>query len=880
VSALPSAPLLGVQAVRRHIGGLLLVAVGILMPWILGSSDYQLAQLENVLSLVMVCVGFNVILGLAGQVFLGPSATLAVGGFVVANLALNHSGFDSLWVMVLVGIGAGVALGLVIAGPALRFRGFYLGIATLYVAVAVPNLAQFLSFTGGSSGLSLIASPTFVPMTGSTLYEIGIAGLLILGVLSSRFTRARLGRRLSALGASEQLAAAVGINGYRSKLAAFLIGSGMIGVASAYYVYTQQFISGASTNPSQSILILAACAIGGFGSVWGPVVGGVIVFIPSVFLTSLDRYQDIVFGCLLIAVVIAYPGGLTAVQWPAPVRRVLDAIIGKRRADDTAHTVASTEGASVSVVAPQAGAADAPPAAGQLGASGLRKTFRGVAAIDDVSITLEAGKVHAIVGPNGSGKTTLLNLLSGFLAADSGTVQLGGDPIGGWQPARIAAQGVARTFQTPKLIPHLSALGNIELGAFKRVGCSDVSSLLALPNARTADLQVRAAALAAADEVGIRDVVDLPAGLLPHGTQRLVEVARALAASPRFLLLDEPAAGLSPAEVTALINAVRAAAAAGIGVALIEHNLPVVFGAAEFVTVLDNGRVLMEGTPDEVAADVRVQRAYLGAESAVADVAPVGRTTQPPLLRVRDLSAGYGGMTAVHGLELDVAPGEMVALVGRNGAGKTTALHAVAGLRSGSNRGTVSLGERELGRSSPSRVAAAGLGLVPEGKRIFTRMSVRDNLLVGLIAKPAANAAEEKQRLDRVCSLFPLLANALDRPSGDLSGGGQQMVSIGQALMGDPAVLMLDEPASGLAPAVVDEMMRALRSLVNDGLGVLFVDQSVERALAWSDRLYAMDNGRIVLSGRSDEVPASALIDIIVGAEIAGRDAATVGQPT
>jgi branched-chain amino acid transport system ATP-binding protein len=842
------------------------IAAGVVLPWVAGAKSYQLVELENVQALIMCCVGLNVILGLAGQLFLGPSATLAVGAFVVAGLAIHVTALSGLWAMGLVGILAGAALGLIMAGPALRFRGFYLGITTLYVAVAVPSIAQFLSVTGGSTGLSLLGMPGFNPIVGVPLYEIGIAALAVLTWLSSRFARARIGRRMVVIGTSEELAASVGINAYLSKLTAFLIGSAMIGFASGFYVYSQQYVSATSTDASLSVLMLAACAIGGLGYVWGPIVGGIIVFAPSIFLNSLDKYQNVIFGTLLIVVVLAYPSGLAGLR-PSLLLARLSRVKGGGPAEATGAAPVSADLEPTPSVGMLAGW-DLRPAAVPLRATGLVKRFGGTAAVDEVSINIQPGVVHAIVGPNGSGKTTLLNLLSGFLTADAGQTSIGESALTGRSPRQIAGHGVARTFQTPKLLPMLSGLANIELGAMGHIPCSELSSLLALPRARRADSEVRERALGAASLLGLLDVIDTPASLLPHGTQRLVEVGRALAAHPQYLLLDEPAAGLSPAEVEGLLRTIKAVAGAGLGVALVEHNLPVVYSCADVVTVLDNGAVLMHGTPGEVANDPAVRHAYLGTDESPQD-RMAGQPTRESreLLSVRGLTAGYGRMTAVSGIDLEVGAGEMVAVVGRNGAGKTTALHAIAGLRHGSNRGSVMVEGRELSEQTPWKIAAAGVALVPEGRRTFTQMTVMENLLLGTTASPVKNRDEESARLEHVLRLFPLLERALGRSVGDLSGGGQQMVAIGQALMGSPSVLMLDEPASGLAPAVVQELMATLRRLADDGLGVLFVDQSVERALASSDRVYAMDNGSMVVSGRSTEVSAARLTDIVVGRE-------------
>ena len=326
--------------------------------------------------------------------------------------------------------------------------------------MAVPSVAQFLSVTGGSTGLSLLGIPGFHPIVGVPLYEIEIAALALLTWLAARFARARIGRRMVVIGTSEELAASVGINAYRSKLTAFLIGSAMIGFASGFYVYSQQYVSATSTDASLSVLMLAACAIGGLGYIWGPIVGGIIVFAPSIFLNSLDKYQDVIFGTLLIVVVLAYPSGL------AGLRPSL--LLSRRARGGAAPAGPASVPAGRDEPVPDGDDLsdwDLIPAGEPLRAAGLTKRFGGTAAVDGVSIELEPGVVHAIVGPNGSGKTTLLNLLSGFLAADSGRTAIGDVDLTRSSPRRIAGHGVARTFQTPKLLPMLPGLSNIEAWA-------------------------------------------------------------------------------------------------------------------------------------------------------------------------------------------------------------------------------------------------------------------------------------------------------------------------------------------------------------------------------------------------------------------------------
>jgi branched-chain amino acid transport system ATP-binding protein len=222
-----------------------------------------------------------------------------------------------------------------------------------------------------------------------------------------------------------------------------------------------------------------------------------------------------------------------------------------------------------------------------------------------------------------------------------------------------------------------------------------------------------------------------------------------------------------------------------------------------------------------------------------------------PLLDVSDLHAGYGSLQAVAGISLQVGAAETVALIGRNGAGKTTSLLAIAGLRYGRFPGNVKLGGADVTRASPRELVDAGLAHVPEGHRIFASLTVEENLLLGAYPRRRAGRKAAAATMERVFDLFPILRTYASRNAGFLSGGEQQMVAIGQALMAEPKVLMLDEPTSGLAPMVVRSIYDAIGRLRDQGLAVLMVEQSVPRALANSDRCYVMERGRIVISGDS-----------------------------
>jgi branched-chain amino acid transport system ATP-binding protein len=248
-------------------------------------------------------------------------------------------------------------------------------------------------------------------------------------------------------------------------------------------------------------------------------------------------------------------------------------------------------------------------------------------------------------------------------------------------------------------------------------------------------------------------------------------------------------------------------------------------------------------------------------------------------LVVEHLQAGYGRIAVVTDVSFEVGSGEFVAVVGRNGAGKTTSLAAVAGLRYGMNGGSVRAGEQDISTATPLKAVRAGVMLVREGRRIFRDMTVRENLVLGAYTRRRRGRRALEPDLERVCTLFPSLGTFARKMVGELSGGQQQMVAVGQALMSNPTFLLLDEPASGLAPALVDEMYATLTTLTKEGLGIAVVDQSIERILEWSSRYYVFENGRTALSGPSEPSAVQQINDIVLGvATQLLRDDALIGK--
>jgi ABC-type branched-subunit amino acid transport system ATPase component len=418
--------------------------------------------------------------------------------------------------------------------------------------------------------------------------------------------------------ASEDLAQSVGIVPYWSKLVSFLLAAVPCGLGGAFYVYSQQFISPGSVSPTLSIYILAGLVIGGGGTIIGPIIGTALVGAASQFLGSFNKYQGIVYGVALIGVAAGLPTGLVGMY-----RTVLYRVVRHRAVPISPEVDVVTEATAASGLPPPLAISPQrrPDEERQvLSIRGARRSFGGVRAIDGVDLLVDEGKIHALVGPNGSGKTTLLNLICGFYRLDAGEIFLGETRLDRLRAAEVAQLGIARTFQTPKLLIGDTALSNVLVGADRCAQGSLVGAVLHTRRARNAQRLGISQSREALGDVGLLDGAIGIAAVMPHGTQRLLEIARAVALQPTFLLLDEPAAGLSLGEVEVLKGAVRQLAQSGLGVLLVEHNLPVVFDLADEVTVLHQGQVIAHGKPAEVSADPEVVRVYLGRQRLEGDL--------------------------------------------------------------------------------------------------------------------------------------------------------------------------------------------------------------------------------------------------------------------
>ncbi|GAC1546990.1 MAG: hypothetical protein NVS2B9_14060 [Myxococcales bacterium] len=470
---------------------------------------------------------------------------------------------------------------------------------------------------------------------------------------------------------------------------------------------------------------------------------------------------------------------------------------------------------------------------------GLRKSFAEFAAIAGIDLTLGEGGITALIGPNGAGKTTFINLLTGKLTPDAGTVLFAGADVTRLPPSGHVRAGMTRTFQVTNIFPRLTVAENVAVPVLAGSGRSLQARrrLDALPDV---DREVRALLAG----VGLEGRADRPAAELSHGDRRLLEIALALSTSPRLLLLDEPTAGMGAGERERVLTQIRKLAAGGRPtILLVEHDMEVVFGLAQRLVVLHQGRLLADGAVSEVRADPRVREIYLGEASVAAPAETARPDAGETLLEVRSLNAGYGLAHVLHDVHFEVARGEVVALLGRNGVGKTTTLRSLSGLITPHASSAVRLAGRSIAGIAPEAAAALGVSYVPDDRRIFPDLTARENLRLPELALGRRSA---RFPLERIEAIFPPPAQLWDRQGRHLSGGEQKMLAIARALETDPTLLLLDEPSEGLSPLIVGILVQALSRIRAAGVTVLLADQNLAFARLVADRALVMDRGRIV----------------------------------
>jgi branched-chain amino acid transport system ATP-binding protein len=516
-----------------------------------------------------------------------------------------------------------------------------------------------------------------------------------------------------------------------------------------------------------------------------------------------------------------------------------------------------------------------PPNSGGLECSGVNVHYGGLVALQGVELAVPPATIVGLVGPNGAGKSTLFGVLSGLVRPTTGKVLLDGQDLTNARPQLRAERGLARTFQHPELFSGLTVREHMVLGYRIRHAKRRIwSDLFTMGSIRPIDPNEKSKIDELVGLLGLGSMADRPALGLPLGVARLVELGRALATSPKVLLLDEPSSGLDSSETEQFESTLRRVSRErGVSVLLIEHDVELVIRMCSNIYVLDFGVMVTNGSPDEVRANPEVRAAYLGEEvtsdmepdhrgAVVANdrvstgfaesvrLPPSGAGDDVPALVIRDLSVRYGDAVALSGVSLRVEAGQVLALLGANGAGKSSLARAVSGLVRPSE-GSVVLAGQEICEWPAHRIRRAGLLYLPEGRGVFRGLTVLDNLRMATSNLEGRQARSEA--IEQALAIFPALATRRRQIAGSLSGGEQQMLSLARALTAAPKVVIADELSLGLAPKMVDVVFEGLGRARDAGVTVIMIEQYVHRALKFADECLVLQRGELAWQG-----PASA----------------------
>ena len=583
---------------RFGIWALIVVLVGIA---VLPLPDFWITQLNYIGLYSLVCLGLVLLTGIAGLTSFGQAAFVGIGAYSTAWLTLNTG--LSPWLTLFIGLGLTTACALVLALITLRMSGHYLPLATIAWGLSLYYLMGNLDALGkydgmlGIQGLTLLGWEVgqgrgFFALTWTIVV---LAALAIIHLLDSR-----AGRAMRSLRNGTLMAEAMGVSTLRYKIIIFLIAALLASLSGWLFAHFQRTVNPSPFGLKMGIEYLFMTVVGGVGYVWGALTGALLtklledqlqVLLPQWLGTS-GSYEVIVFGIVLVLMLKFLPDGL----WSFVDKRLPRA----PRKEDWA-------------AAPDL-PARAKPAQGELvlDVQAIRKEFGGLVAVRDISFQIRAGQIVGLIGPNGAGKSTTFNLITGVLSLTRGDVVFRGQKIGGLRSREIAARGMSRTFQHVKMIPDMTVLENVALGAHLRGGKGVVSAMAGFN--RDEEKQLFREAQRQLERIGMGAFLHEQAGNLAMGPQRLMEIARALCSDPALLLLDEPAAGLRHQEKLALGGVLRQLRAEGMSILLVEHDMDLVMDICDHLVVMEFGTFLTEGTPEQVQQSPEVRAAYLGTE--------------------------------------------------------------------------------------------------------------------------------------------------------------------------------------------------------------------------------------------------------------------------
>jgi len=582
------------QSWARMLPFIVLLVLAIALP-ALGNTYWTVIATRAAIYWILVS-GLNLIVGYAGQLAIGYVALLTIGAYTASALVAGNVSEPWEPFTALAAAGAvGGLFGLIVGLPALRLRTFYFAMTTLGFATIVTQIAlAWESVTGGGIGVPGPAMPApFDSDQGLYYLCLGIAAVAT--ILTANVAHSRFGRGLIAIRDAEVAAEAYGISKAKLLAAVFVLAGVLAGIAGGLFSSLQTYITPEAFTFELSVLFFISILIGGRSSILGPLLGTLILTVLPEIAAPLAAWSNFLYALLLLVIVLAIPGGIASLldfggRSPLPANRRIQPELGAVR-----QILADV------------------PRDGRIVLKNLHLSFGGVKAINGLDLQINGGQVHGLIGPNGSGKTTTLNVISGYYRPQEGLVTEGGTEVPSGQPLGRARRGFARTFQTPRIVGDTSVLKNVMAGGYTRARGTFLEALLRVGRHREDERGLREMAESALRAVGLSHLAHVRADRLQHSELRFLELARALMLQPRYLMLDEPAAGLTGDEIKRLGDIIKEISRCGTAVLLVEHHADLIFDICDHVTVLNLGSVLASGTPQEIRTHKEVVSAYLGA---------------------------------------------------------------------------------------------------------------------------------------------------------------------------------------------------------------------------------------------------------------------------
>ena len=807
----------------------------VVLPFALQALGLTLTSATDVVIFAIAALGLNLLVGYTGLTSFGHGAWFGIGAYAAA-LSQKYWFPGQIVPPALFALAFVALLSAVVGFLILRRRGVYFSLLTLALSALTYAIAfRWTAFTGGESGLGGVVRPAIGPLNlddpVAYLVLVSLIGFAVLFVLL-RVVRSPFGHVLVAIRENEQRATFQGYDTDKYKLGVFVLSATVTALAGVLLVFHHRLASADPTSVAFSGELLVMVVIGGMRSFLGPVLGALFYILFRELLSMWTPNWLLWFGLAFVGFILYSPNGLVGI-WERLQRR---------------WRPLPEEGAAMSQRQIHEGLPlpdflrPAPRHGVVLEVAGIGKRFGGIQAVREVQLSLRAGQIHALIGPNGAGKTTTFNMISGMFEPDSGTVRLLGQDIQHLPAHRICQQGLARSFQITNLFRGLSIYENLRLSLQARhpARFNAWRDIASYP-------QVHADTAALMKFLGLQGIEEVESGALSYGGQRLVDLGIALGSKPQVLLMDEPLAGLAAAERERVSHLIKTVAL-NIPVLIVEHDIDRVLGFSQQVTVMNQGSVLMAGTPEQARADQRVQEIYTGSGTPPVTGRVAGAAIERPLLlRFEGVNAFYGKSHILNDATLEVREGEIVALLGRNGAGKSTLLKTLTGLVTAAS-GKIEYAGRDIAGLAAPAIARLGIGYVPQGRGLFSGMTVTENLALGRLARATDGRSGTVWSEEKILKYFPQLKARMQTPADFLSGGEQQMVAVARALSGNVRLLLLDEPFEGLAPTVVQELFSVFDQL-RQQVSIIIVEHNLDLVLALADRVFALERGAVFHTG-------------------------------